>query len=83
MSHARPLSDLEHYSEVLRDVSAGNPVFLEENGQTRYAILDIEDYARMQETLWLMEAIAEDRKSGEEHGWLSLDAVEQNLGIAE
>lgn len=83
MSHAKPLSDLEHYSEVLQDVTAGNPVFLKEDGQTRYAILAIEDYARMQETLHLIEAIAEGRRSGEEHGWLSLEAVEQNLGIAE
>lgn len=46
MPNIKPISDLKNYSEVLRDVSVGAPVFLTKNGRGRYAIVDIQDYER-------------------------------------
>ena len=46
MPNIKPISDLRNYSDVLRDVSIGAPVFLTENGKGRYVILDIQDYER-------------------------------------
>lgn len=46
MPNIKPISDLKNYSEVLRDVSVGVPVFLTKNGRGRYAIVDIQDYER-------------------------------------
>lgn len=66
---------------VLRDAAVGAPVFLTKNGHGRYAILDMQDFEKTQATLRLMNELVKDRKSGEEKGWLTLEAVEKNLGI--
>lgn len=39
------------------------------------------DYDRAQATLRLMKELSVGQKSGEENGWLSLEALEKNLGI--
>lgn len=81
MPNIKPISDLRNYSEVLRDVSEGSPVFLTKNGRGRYAIVDIQDYEKTQATLRLMNELAKGRRSGETEGWLTLDEVEAHLGI--
>ena len=82
MPNIRPISDLRNYSDVLHDVAVGAPVFLTKNGRGRYAILDMRDFERAQATIQLMNELAKGRKSGEVKGWLTLEAVEKNLGIA-
>ena len=59
------------------------PVFLTKNGRGRYAIVDMHDYEKAQATIRLMNEIAKGRRSGETEGWLTLEAVEKNLGIAD
>lgn len=81
MPNIKPISDLRNYTEVLHDVAAGAPVFLTKNGRGKYAIVDIRDYEKAQATLHLMNELAKGRRSGEEKGWLTLEAVEENLGI--
>ena len=81
MPNIKPISDLRNYSDVLRDVSIGAPVFLTENGKGRYVILDIQDYERTEATLYLMNELEKGRKSGEVNGWLSLEDVEKKLGV--
>lgn len=81
MPNIKPISDLRNYSDVLHDVSAGAPVFLTKNGRGRYAILDMQDFEKMQATIRLMNELTKGRKSGEEKGWMTLDAVERNLTI--
>ena len=66
---------------MLHDVAVGAPVFLTKNGRGRYAIVDMHDYEKTQATLKLMNELAKGRKSGEEKGWLTLEAVEEHLGI--
>ena len=66
---------------VLRDAAVGAPVFLTKNGHGRYVILDMQDFEKTQATIRLMNELAKGRKSGEEKGWLSLEAVEEHLGI--
>lgn len=82
MPNIKPISDLRNYSEVLHDVSVGAPVFLTKNGRGKYAIVDIQDYEKTQATLRLMNELAKGRRSGEGKGWLSLETVEEHLGIA-
>ena len=72
---------LRNYSEVLRDVSEGSPVFLTKNGRGRYAIVDMQDYEKTQATLRLMNELAKGRRSGETEGWLTPEEVEAHLGI--
>ena len=81
MPNIKPISELRNYSDVLRDVAVGSPVFLTKNGHGRYAILDMKDFEKTQATLRLMNELAKGQKSGEEKGWLTLEAVEKNLGI--
>ena len=81
MPNIKPVSDLRNYNEVLRDVSADAPVFLTKNGRGRYALMDISDYEKTQATLKLMAMLAEGEKTGREEGWLSLEEVEQSLGV--
>ncbi len=81
MPNIKPVSDLRNYSDVLHDVAVGAPVFLTKNGRGRYAILDIQDFERLHATLRLMNELAKGQKSGEEKGWLTLEAVEKKLGI--
>lgn len=71
MPNIKPISDLRNYSEVLRDVAVGAPVFLTKNGRGRYAIVDMQDYETAQATLRLMNELAKGRKSGENEGWLT------------
>lgn len=82
MPNIKPISDLRNYSEVLHDVAVGAPVFLTKNGRGRYAIIDMQDYEKTQATIRLMNELAKGRKSGEEKGWLTLEAVEETLGLS-
>lgn len=75
MPNIRPISDLRNYSEVLRDVSAGAPVFLTKNGREKYAIVDMQDYEKTQATLRLRNELAMGRKSGEQEGWLEPEDI--------
>jgi hypothetical protein len=56
-------------------VTAGTPVFLTKNGRGKYAIVDMQDYEQTNAALQLMNELAKGKKSGEEQGWLSPDAV--------
>ena len=56
MPNIKPISDLRNYSEVLREVSVGSPVFLTKNGRGRYAILDISDYEKANAAAALMNS---------------------------
>ena len=81
MPNIKPVSDLRNYNEVLRDVAAGEPVFLTKNGRGRYALLDIADYEKTQATMKLMAQLAEGEKAGREQGWLTIEEVESSLGL--
>ncbi|HJD15945.1 MAG TPA: type II toxin-antitoxin system prevent-host-death family antitoxin [Candidatus Enterococcus stercoripullorum] len=81
MPNIKPISDLRNYNNVLNDVTVGAPVFLTKNGRGKYAILEMKDFEKTQATIRLMSELAKGRKSGEETGWLALEAVEETLGI--
>lgn len=81
MPNIKPISDLRNYSEVLRDVSVGAPVFLTKNGRGRYAIIDIQDYEKTRATVMLMDELAKGKKSGEENGWLSSSDVRAHFMV--
>ena len=82
MPNIKPVSDLRNYTEVLRDIAVGEPVFLTKNGRGRYAIVDIEEYEKTQAVLKLMSEIAKGEQSGREKGWVNLADAEKELGIS-
>ena len=67
MPNIKPVSDLRNYNEVLRDITVGEPVFLTKNGRGRYAILDIDDFKKMQATIKLFNELMEAEKSIKEN----------------
>jgi antitoxin Phd len=71
MPNIKPVSDLRNYTEVLRDIAVGEPVFLTKNGRGRYVIVDMEDYENQRAALKLLSALANAEKTAEEKGWLS------------
>ena len=48
MPNIKPISDLRNYNEVLRDVTAGEPVFLTKNGYGDMVVLSMEAYENLQ-----------------------------------
>lgn len=82
MPNIKPISDLRNYTEVLRDVAMGEPVFLTKNGRGKFAIIDIKEYEALQASLKLMTQLSQGEQSGREKGWLSIDDVEAELGIS-
>ena len=82
MPNIKPISELRNYSEVLRDVTVGSPVFLTKNGHGRYAVMDIEEYKVYEKTIaWrkLESELEKGRRSGEEKGWTSAAAVRKHF----
>lgn len=82
MPNIKPVSDLRNYTEVLRDIAVGDPVFLTKNGRGRYAIVDMEEYERTQAVLKLMGELSKGEQSAKENGWTELTEMEKMLGIA-
>lgn len=81
MPNIKPVSDLRNYNEVLCDVAVGAPVFLTKNGRGRYAIIDIDDYEKTRAAIKLFSALADGEKAGREKGWLTIEELEQSLGV--
>ena len=81
MPNIKPVSDLRNYNEVLRDVAAGEPVFLTKNGRGKYAIIDMKEYERTQAILKLMTELSNGEYSSLEKGWLDLAEVKKTLGF--
>ena len=81
MPNILPVSDLRNYSNVLREIDVGQPVFLTKNGRGRYAILDMREYEKIQATMKLFSELVKGEESGLKLGWLSFDEVEAKLGL--
>lgn len=80
MPNIKPVSDLRNYTEVLRDITVGEPVFLTKNGRGRYAIVDIEEYERTKAVIKLMGELSKGEKSAQEKGWTDIAEAEKLLG---
>ena len=80
MPNIKPVSDLRNYTEVLRDISVGEPVFLTKNGRGKYAIVDIEEYEKTQSVIKLIGELSKGKQSGKENGWTDIAEVERLLG---
>ena len=76
MPNIKPVSDLRNYTEFLRDIAVGEPVFLTKNGRGRYVILDIEEYEKQCASLKLLSALSNAEKTAKEQGWLSKEEAD-------
>jgi antitoxin Phd len=82
MPNIKPVSDLRNYNEILKGISAGDPVFLTKNGRGRFAIVDIEEYEKTQATIKLLSKLLEGVQAVQkEDEWLTEQQVRENIGI--
>jgi len=75
----KPVSDLRNYSEVLKDISSGSPVYLTKNGRGRYVILDMEEYEKKEAIIQLIAELEKGRISGEKEGWYALEEIRKEF----
>jgi len=81
VSSVKAISDLKNYNDVLDNVAVGEPVFLTENGQERYALIDLQEYEKMRATISLLSELAKAEKSALEEGWCTIEEIKDSLGI--
>ena len=81
MPNIKPVSDLRNYTEVLRHIAVGEPVFLTKNGRGRYVIVDMEEYEKTRAVIKLMGELSKGEKSAQEKGWTDIADVEKMLGV--
>ena len=79
MPNIKPVSDLRNYTEVLREISVGEPVFLTKNGRGKYVIVDMEEFEKTKAALRLLKDLARGEESAKREGWLSLEDVTAGL----
>jgi len=77
----KPVSDLRNYTDVLRDIAVGTPIFLTKNGRGRYVMLDMVDYEKKEAVIRLFSELVKGRKAGEQQGWATIEDVETALGL--
>ena len=82
MSHVKPVSDLQNYSEVLNDVAPGKPVYLTKNGHEQYAIYEAADVKRREAEIRLLFELSRGEKSIQDNGLISAEKVRENLNNA-
>ncbi len=81
MPNIKPVTDLENYDEVLKDISADAPVFLTVNGRGRYVTVDMEEYERQNAILKLMSELAKSEEAAAKGEIYSLEEVDRELGL--
>ncbi len=79
MPNIKPVSDLRNYTEVIRDVDYGCPVYLTKNGRGRYVVIDMREYEKKEATIRLLSELSKGRQAGDQEGWLSMDDLKRSL----
>ncbi|MBG9978986.1 type II toxin-antitoxin system prevent-host-death family antitoxin [Ruoffia tabacinasalis] len=79
----KPISDHRNYSQLLEEVSVGNPVYLSKDNCPKYLILAIEDFEeieRTKATLLLLLGLQRGEQSGDIDGWLAHEKMRKEFG---
>ena len=79
MPNIKPLSDLKNYTDVLHEITEGEPVFLTENGRGIYAIIDINEYETLRAAYQLMSSIAKGKLTSPEKKIARRDDAEKEI----
>lgn len=79
MPNIKPISDLRNYTEVLKEVSYGNPVYLTRNGRGEYAIIQMEELDKLKALNHLLTKLQKAEQSAREEGWISAEELEKEL----
>lgn len=86
MPNIKPISDLRNYTEVLKQVDASDRVYLTRNGHGEYAILtmsEIDELDRYRNACILLSKLKKAEERADQEGWISVDDLERELGVAD
>ena len=80
----KPISDLNQYNDVLKDVKVGSPVYLTKNGRGKYVIFDIDDptivnFEKIAFSNDLIEELKKIEKESDEKGWLTEEDIKEAI----
>ena len=78
-----PVSELRDYNKVLSQVSYGNEVTLTKNGKAHYAIIDVEELARIRAEIWLMSELRKSEISISAGHTYSEEDIRMEFGVHE
>jgi hypothetical protein len=81
MPNIKPVSDLRNYTEVLKEVTIGSPVYLTKNGRGEYAIVKMQELDELRSIRSLFSELEKGEVSAREKGWISAAQVEAELGL--
>ena len=84
MPSIKPISDLRNYTELLKQVTYGNRVYLTRNGKGEFALLtmeELDDIEKRLEQFQLMLNLDQARKRAETEGWHSEAETKETLGV--
>lgn len=81
VTNIKPVSDLRNYTEVLNEVAEGSPVYLTRNGRGEYAIVKLGELDKLKAAVNLLAKLEVGEKVAREQGWLSVEDVEESLGL--
>ena len=84
MPSIKPVSDLKNYTEVLKEVDAGNRVYLTKNGYGAYAIMTVEEANELERLKAAYKVVANLRQAEERanrEGWISDDEMHKVMGL--
>lgn len=81
MPNIKPISDLRNYTEVLKEVAEGSPVYLTRNGRGEYAIVKMRELDELHALKDLITALEKGEISAREHGWLTAGQIEAEIGL--
>lgn len=71
MPNIKPVSDLRNYTEVLKEVVTGSPVYLTKNGRGEYAIIKMQELDELRAIKSLFSELEKGEASAREKGWIS------------
>ena len=80
----KPISDLNQYPDVLKDVKIGSPVYLTKNGRGKYVIFDIDDpiienFENVVFSQGLIHELELIEKESDKEGWLKEEDVKEAI----
>ena len=84
MPNIKPISDLRNYTAVINEVTYGNRVYLTRNGHGQCAIIDmkeLDELDKLRALSKLMGKLNEAEASIREHGTISAEELELELGV--
>lgn len=86
MPNIKPISDLENYTDVLKEVDTSRRVYLTRNGRGEYGILtmdEIDELDRLKSAYILFSKLQKAEERADKEGWIDAEELEKKLGVFE